>query len=1068
MIQDNKKQALLTLPLLALMCLAAWFYANYNYSISEQKLLVEQRELTTNRVAELSGNLRSNLFFLRGIPEAYSHLVRTQAAVKGFDTNSIPSTLDYETRKTKWTNNDQLNDLSKFFSITQKSLNVDILFLVNSSGDCIVASNWDKAGTSIGTNFADREWFKSNKATKVGMQYAVGKTTHIPGLYFSSPIQIDGQFMGAVVAKVDTTKLSDVIMHTDAFVADRNGVIILAHDKNFEMKSMPESLISVMSTQQKVALYRKEDIQPLPIKSLGRIDVPELFTLTGTQLPHMVAHRQLDEFGMTAYIMNDLPELKALERERTLIFYLTAILGGSLILLTTGAFCYVQNTRKTKKELEYRQTLLNEAQHLGKLGSWELNSADGKMRWSNEIYSMFELDPAKISPTHENFLNIIHPEDRDKVNYAYSQSIEDRQPYDVNYRLLFEDGRIKWVHEYCNSGFDQSGKLLRSVGVVKDITERKSFIDALQNSERLAKQSLEELKRQKFALDKHSIVAVTDVQGYITYANSKFCEISGYSLEDLIGQDHAILNSGYHPKGFFKEMYRTVASGNIWHDEVCNRAKDGHLYWVDTTISPFMDDNGKPQSYISIRTDITQRVMAEERSSHLALYDALTELPNRRLLQDRLNQALAASARSGQRGALLFLDLDHFKTLNDTLGHDIGDLLLQQVAERLTSCVREGDTVARLGGDEFVVLLEDLSEDALGAAAHTEAIGEKILATFNQPYQLDVHEYHSTASIGATVFDDHQFGIEELLKQADIAMYAAKKTGRNVLRFFDPKMQQAITSRVDLEHELRKALELQEFQLYYQIQVDSTGHPLGAEALIRWSHPERGIISPFHFIPMAEETGLILPIGQWVLDTACAQLKAWQQDPIAHELILAVNVSAKQFLQADFIDQVKLTVKHYSVDPTLLKLELTESLLVDNLNEIIATMTALGELGIKFSLDDFGTGYSSLQYLKTLPLNQLKIDQSFVRDIATDSSDKAIVLTIITMAHSLGLDVIAEGVETEDQRQFLMDNGCLHYQGYLFSKPVSIDEFDALLMSRYQVIHRDVIHIRKNPQLRGS
>lgn len=575
--------------------------------------------------------------------------------------------------------------------------------------------------------------------------------------------------------------------------------------------------------------------------------------------------------------------------------------------------------------------------------------------------------------------------------------------------------------------------------------EKEKRATELSISELFAKQSLAELKYQKSAVDEHAIVSVTDVRGIITYANSKFCKISGYTEEELLGQDHSILSSGYHPKGFFKEMYRTVATGKHWHDEVCNRAKDGSLYWVDTTITPFMDDNGKPKSYISIRTDISLRKAAEEKNGILALYDPLTNLPNRRLLLDRLKQALANSARSTKRGALLFLDLDHFKTLNDTLGHDVGDLLLQSVASRLTTCVRAGDTVARFGGDEFVILLENLSAHDIEAANQTEDVAEKIIQALNQPYQLNTHNYYNTCSIGATLFVGHEHALEELLKQADIAMYESKNNGRNTIRFFDPKMQEVITARVDLENELKKAIENQQFELHYQIQVDSNGQALGAEALIRWQHPERGMISPYHFIPLAEETRLILPIGQWVLDTACAQLNKWQQAPQAQGLVLAVNVSAKQFAQLDFVNQVKDTIQRHGIKPTLLKLELTESTLVDNINDIITKMNALSKLGIRFSLDDFGTGYSSLQYLKTLPLDQLKIDRSFVRDIATDSSDRAIVRTIITMAHSLDIDVIAEGVETAEQQQFLVDNGCTQYQGYLFSKPVPIDEFEALL-----------------------
>ncbi|OIR17833.1 cyclic di-GMP phosphodiesterase Gmr [mine drainage metagenome] len=656
------------------------------------------------------------------------------------------------------------------------------------------------------------------------------------------------------------------------------------------------------------------------------------------------------------------------------------------------------------------------------------------------------------------WLKLVHPDDKLRVKEATSRILELGKT-EIEYRILRSDGQERWLSDRMYVIYGANGEPVELVGAAYDVTERKLTEAALRGkeghlllSEQRAKKSLEELKSQKFALDKHAIVAVTDVQGRITYANEKFCEISGYSQEELIGKDHAILNSGYHPKGFFREMYRTMASGTAWHDEVCNSAKDGRLYWVDTTIAPFMGDDGKPQSYISIRTDITQRKAAEERSNHLAFYDALTELPNRRLLLDRLNQALVASARSHKRGALLFLDLDHFKTLNDTLGHDVGDLLLQQVAVRLTSSVREGDTVARLGGDEFVVLLEDLSEHAVDAAAQIEVIGHKVLASLNQPYQLASYDYHSTPSIGATIFSGHTLSVEELLKQADIAMYQSKEAGRNAIRFFDPNMQEIITARASMEQELRKAIEQRQFQLHYQIQVDSTGKPLGAEALIRWLHPERGMISPFHFISLAEETGLILPIGQWVLESACAQLSLWQKNLLTSDLVLAVNVSAKQFRQVDFVAQVQATVQRLAINPMLLKLELTESMLLEDIDDIIATMHALKVIGISFSLDDFGTGYSSLQYLKKLPLDQLKVDQSFVRDIVTDNSDKAIVRTIITMAQNLNLDVIAEGVETKAQRQFLMSNGCMHYQGYLFSKPVPLAEFELLLHRQYAAI----------------
>jgi len=439
------------------------------------------------------------------------------------------------------------------------------------------------------------------------------------------------------------------------------------------------------------------------------------------------------------------------------------------------------------------------------------------------------------------------------------------------------------------------------------------------------------------------------------------------------------------------------------------------------------------------------RKQAEDKVERLAFYDPLTNLPNRRLLHDHLHQAIALTGRNPNHGAVLFIDIDNFKTLNDTKGHTIGDLLLIEVANRLQSCVREGDTVARLGGDEFVVILNGLNEMPRHAATQTEAVGVKILSAINKPYLLEGYEYHYTASMGISLFRNQDNTVDELLKQTDMSMYQAKRSGRNAIRFYDPAMQAALEVRASLERDLRGALAENQLIPYFQMQIDNAGRICGAEVLIRWRHPQRGLVSPGEFIPLAEETGLILPIGNWVLEVACSQLKAWETDPDIHDLQLAINVSATQFHQPHFVEQVRQTLFNHAVEPNRLKLELTESLVLNDIEDTIIKMQQLKRIGVSFSLDDFGTGYSSLYYLTKLPIDQLKIDQSFVRNIGEKESDAIIVQTIIGMAINLGIESIAEGVETETQRIFLEQHGCYLYQGYLFSKPVPLDEFEMQL-----------------------
>ncbi len=538
---------------------------------------------------------------------------------------------------------------------------------------------------------------------------------------------------------------------------------------------------------------------------------------------------------------------------------------------------------------------------------------------------------------------------------------------------------------------------------------------------------------------------VTDSDEVIIRVNRVFSKLTGYSAEEAIGKKLSMIKSDREDDGFYPRMREVLHRDNYWQGEIWNHRQNGESYPEWLTITAVVGKDGSITNYICAFFDITERKQAEEKIHNLAFYDPLCQLPNRRLLFDRLHQAVTTSARTKNCAGLLFIDLDNFKMLNDTRGHDTGDMLLIEVGQRLRACIRESDTLARLGGDEFVVLLEGLSTDRGEAAMQAREVGEKMLNDIHQPYMLKNVEHFSTASIGISLFINYRQNLDDLLKQADTAMYAAKKAGRNTLRFFDPAMQEALEMRSQLEATIRKSLPKHEFKLFYQVQVDSAHRAIGAEALIRWEHPERGMIFPDKFIPIAEDTGLILPLGQWVLETACAQLKKWENDPLTSELTLAVNVSARQFRQPDFSKQVSEIIAQSSINPARLKLELTESTVLDNVADTIVKMHALKQIGVSFSMDDFGTGYSSLAYLTQLPLDQLKIDKSFVQNIGTKSSDAMIIQTIIGMAHNLGIEVIAEGVETEAQLDFLGEAGCLLYQGYLFGRPVPVKEFTAAL-----------------------
>ena len=717
-------------------------------------------------------------------------------------------------------------------------------------------------------------------------------------------------------------------------------------------------------------------------------------------------------------------------------------LGLALTFFASGLLVWVAySLRRSQMQLRLSEenlradlvrttNLLKHSGEMARVGGWEFDLQTRTFIWSEETFRIHELESTEPLSQEES-IKLFTPESLPAIRAAVTAAIELGKPYDMELQKYTTKGRLIWVRVQ-GSAVMQDGKAVKLRGALHDITDRKH--------------AETELRIAAIAFESQESIFVADPNWVILRTNRAFTEMTGYTPQEAVGKTpRELLGSGRQGPAFYEMVDPGMAISGTWQGEVWDRRKNGEIFPGWLTITAVKGAQGHVTHFVATMTDITQRKATEEQITTLAFYDPLTKLPNRRLLMDRLEKALATSTRHLRKGALLFIDLDDFKSLNDTLGHDKGDLLLTEVAHRLSTCIREGDTVARLGGDEFVVMLEDLSEDTLVAATQAEVVGEKILTVLNQNYQLAGYLHHSTPSIGITLIGEQQEGIDEPLKRADLAMYQAKAAGRNTLRFFDPQMQAVVQARVALEEGLREALAQQEFSLHYQAQISGTEKITGAEALVRWNHPVRGMVSPAEFIPLAEETGLILPLGQWILEAACHQLAVWALQPVTAHLMLAVNVSPRQFRHADFVAQVQSALSTSGANPRHLKLELTEGLLVSNMEDVIQKMESLKALGVSFSLDDFGTGYSSLSYLKRFPLDQLKIDQSFVRDILTDPNDAAICKMVIALAGSMGLSVMAEGVETMAQQDFLAHQGCYRFQGYLFSKPLPVADFEVLL-----------------------
>jgi diguanylate cyclase (GGDEF)-like protein/PAS domain S-box-containing protein len=675
--------------------------------------------------------------------------------------------------------------------------------------------------------------------------------------------------------------------------------------------------------------------------------------------------------------------------------------------------------RRALNQLAISEQRLREAQHVASIGSWELNHKTKELIWSDEVFQIFELAPTDFGYTYESHLARVHPEDRDLVDQTYRDALAQGNAFSCVNRIVMADGRVKYTHNRGETCYGENGVPLRSFGTVQDITEQFLSSAKLQQAAAVFKSTLEG-------------VMITDLEGHILDVNQAFETITGYTRHEAIGQTPRLLRSGRHDQQFYAELWRALDIQGHWHGEIYNRRKNGTIYPQLLTITTVRNERNEATGFVGVFSDITEAKASQERLDYLAHHNPLTELPNRLLFNDRLHHSLDLAARQQTALAVVFIDLDRFKHINDSMGHAAGDDLLRQLGSRLRKVIRTNDTIAHLSGDEFVVLLEDV-----GTAQNVTLVIHKLLNAFKQPFQLQNQAIYITASIGISLFPDDGQDASTLLRNADTAMYQAKEEGRNTYRFYTQEMMTITFEQMLLENALRKALVRQEFHLVYQPQVDlQSGQVVGLEALLRWHHDELGVVSPAQFIPLAEQSGLIRDIGAWVLRRACHQGRIWLDQGFRFGRI-AVNIAGPQIRHNGLLQVVQSALQESGLPPAYLELEVTEGFIMERAMGSIEQLATLRDMGIQISIDDFGTGYSSLSYLKQLPIEKLKIDRSFVRDIPQDSNDMAIAEAIIALGQALNLRVIAEGVETQAQIDFLRSKGCHECQGYFFSQPLT-------------------------------
>lgn len=1010
--------------LLVLWNISTWFITK-SYYVSRINGAIEQEiKLAKEQAGDIADSITRNLNYLHGVSDLLSREKRIRRIVARFGAVAAPSSLSYKDRKKLWTDDPQLNKVSQYLYLAHIALQADLIYVANAAGDVIASSNYDSPGNAVGSNVAQRKYFLKNRAGQRGVQYAVGMTTNIPGIYFATPVMIGGKFLGTVVAKVDVPELSFLISQVNSFVTDSNGVIILAKDKGLTMYSLPGAAISSIPVGERLYVYKRSTFSTLQIEPWADKTYSSLLRIQNKDSPYVLTSKDIPEYSLKVYVDSDVPEFDPLTRFRVWFAVMLGMSGSVLILIGYGAIAYLTSVKRSKALLNEQKNKLESFLQASNDGIHILN-ADGHLIMANERFC--------------RMLGYEYEEMMDKNVTEWEMTPLDEQATQRINKLLRMKGGTVYETRYRSKNGQTFDVEIGAVPVkvdgrallynsARDISVRKKLEEELNLATMIVKNSSEGM-------------IVSDASNRIIAVNPAFTNITGYSFDEVKDKSPMMFSSGRHDDAFYEAMQDKLAATGHWQGEIWDRHKNGDIQAKLMTINIIRNGDGSVHRYVSLFSDITKKKKTEELVWWQANFDPLTELPNRRRFRDHLEQNAAMSDHRNLSLALLLIDLDQFKEVNDTLGHDIGDLLLKEAARRISACVRETDMVARLGGDEFIVVLSYLAD-----SSYIEDCSRRIIQKLAEPFHLNSQVVYVTASIGITLYPADASDIDTLMKNADQAMYVAKSKGRNRYSYFTKSLQQAAQRRMKLIYELRNALAGDQFRIYFQPIMELPSRRIcKAEALLRWEHPEMGMIGPLEFISLAEEIGLINDIGHWMFKEAARWAKHWMS-LTAEDFQISVNMSPIQFMATnEMYSNWSAHLRDIGLPGRNIVVEITEGLLLNAEAGVIDKLLALREAGIQVAIDDFGTGYSALAYLKKFHIDYLKIDKSFVNNLVTNKNDMALSEAIIVLAHKLGLKVIAEGVELEKQCNMLAAAGCDYVQGYLFSRPIPADEFELLL-----------------------